>query len=150
MCDITQSSFDVDVPVGSVRVRVQVILAVLCLMTRFRAQAQLQDMRIAWETSNHCGYANNTADSVSNESTPYVHISWLCEDSLAKLFIYSMSLDSPVRGENLSDPNAGCLAGSQALDSLDKLVTSTESYFHPSNAGHWTVAVRPVWCRMSF
>lgn len=59
-----------------------------------------------------------------------------------------MSLDSPVRGENSSDPNAGCLAGSQALDSLDKLVTSTESYFHPSNAGHWTVAVRPVWCRV--
>lgn len=52
-----------------------------------------------------------------------------------------MSMDNAIRGEDTADPNAGCLAGSQALDSLDKLVTSTESYFHPSNAGHWTVAV---------
>jgi proteasome activator subunit 4 len=30
------------------------------------------------------------------------------------------------------------LAGSKALDSLNKLIASTESFFHPSNSGSWT------------
>jgi proteasome activator subunit 4 len=30
------------------------------------------------------------------------------------------------------------LAGSKALDSLSKLIASTESFFHPSNSGAWT------------
>lgn len=70
-------------------------------------------------------------------------------DALAKFFVYSMSLDGPIRGETgttpaadgVTTPQAGYLAGSRALDSLDKLITSTESYFHPSNSGHWTLAV---------
>lgn len=59
-----------------------------------------------------------------------------------------MSLDGPIRAENGITPadgvaktQAGYLAGSRALDSLDKLITSTETYFHPSNSGHWTLAV---------
>ncbi|TFK76829.1 hypothetical protein BDN72DRAFT_890635 [Pluteus cervinus] len=32
----------------------------------------------------------------------------------------------------------GYLAGSRALDSLAKLIASTESFFHPSNSGAWT------------
>jgi proteasome activator subunit 4 len=30
------------------------------------------------------------------------------------------------------------LAGSKALDSLAKMIASTESFFHPSNSGSWT------------
>src|SRR5882724_9253719 len=30
------------------------------------------------------------------------------------------------------------LAGSKALDSLSRMVISTESFFHPSNSGTWT------------
>jgi Proteasome-substrate-size regulator, mid region len=33
------------------------------------------------------------------------------------------------------------LAGSKALDGLARLVASTESFFHPSNSGTWTVDV---------
>jgi proteasome activator subunit 4 len=43
-------------------------------------------------------------------------------------------------------PKAGAiqttyLAGSRALDSLAKLIASTESFFHPSNSGTWTADV---------
>lgn len=34
------------------------------------------------------------------------------------------------------------LAGSKALDSLAKMIASTESFFHPSNSGSWTSDVR--------
>lgn len=34
-----------------------------------------------------------------------------------------------------------CLAGSKALDSLARLIASTESFFHPSNSGNWTADV---------
>jgi proteasome activator subunit 4 len=33
------------------------------------------------------------------------------------------------------------LAGSKALDSLAKMIASTESFFHPSNSGTWTADV---------
>lgn len=33
------------------------------------------------------------------------------------------------------------LAGSKALDSLVRLIASTESFFHPSNSGNWTADV---------
>lgn len=60
-----------------------------------------------------------------------------------------MCLDGPVRGEvtaasqgsSMSPPPTGFLAGSRALDALDKLITSTESFFHPSNSGPWTLVV---------
>ncbi|KAJ1310179.1 hypothetical protein OPQ81_006923 [Rhizoctonia solani] len=56
--------------------------------------------------------------------------------SLAILFVYSMALDGPAR---VQDSAMGFVAGSRALDSLDKLITSVESFFHPSNAGQWTL-----------
>lgn len=61
---------------------------------------------------------------------------------MAKIFVYSISLDSEVY-----DPSAdtskqiGFIAGSRALDSLEKLIKSAESYFHPSNTGPWTQSV---------
>jgi hypothetical protein len=59
-------------------------------------------------------------------------------ESLAVLLVYSMALDGPVREQ---DSDGGFVAGSRALDSLDKLITSVESFFHPSNAGQWTLIV---------
>lgn len=57
-----------------------------------------------------------------------------------------MSVDGEVRVPTPS-PNgrlpkqSGFLAGSKALDTLDKLITCTESFFHPSNSGPWTALV---------
>ena len=64
--------------------------------------------------------------------------------SLARLFVYSMAVDGPIRKDVTDTPGSnqpGYLAGSKALDSLDKLFTSTESFFHPSNSGPWSVFV---------
>jgi proteasome activator subunit 4 len=36
------------------------------------------------------------------------------------------------------------LAGSKALDSLARLIASTEGFFHPSNSGAWTSDVGTV------
>lgn len=54
------------------------------------------------------------------------------------LLVYSMAVDGPVRDQ---DSTTGLVAGSRALDSLDRLITSVESFFHPSNAGQWTLLV---------
>jgi proteasome activator subunit 4 len=71
--------------------------------------------------------------------------------ALARVLVYSMTVDGLVRGDSAATPqhpNAklptqqhGFLAGSKALDSLDRLITSTESFFHPSNSGLWTLSV---------
>ena len=37
--------------------------------------------------------------------------------------------------------NQTYLGGSKALDSLAKMIASTESFFHPSNSGTWTADV---------
>jgi proteasome activator subunit 4 len=59
-------------------------------------------------------------------------------DAIAKILVYSMAVD----GEERDDTNQkGYKAGSRALDSLDRLITSTESFFHPSNSGPWTSLV---------
>lgn len=36
------------------------------------------------------------------------------------------------------------LGGSIALDSLARMIASTESFFHPSNSGSWTNDVSPI------
>ena len=58
-----------------------------------------------------------------------------------------MAVDGAVRQGSGSTPVSkdtqagGFAAGSKALDSLDRLITSVESFFHPSNHGKWTVNV---------
>ncbi|KAF8274047.1 hypothetical protein EI94DRAFT_1714621 [Lactarius quietus] len=69
--------------------------------------------------------------------------------SLAKMMVYSMAVDGPVRTElapsqregRLPSRQAGYLAGSRAMESLDKFITSTESFFHPSNSGIWSLSL---------
>jgi proteasome activator subunit 4 len=59
-----------------------------------------------------------------------------------------MSVDGPILNSESNtltgDSNAGeiaFLAGSKALHSLNTIITSTETYFHPSNHGQWTINV---------
>jgi proteasome activator subunit 4 len=64
--------------------------------------------------------------------------------------VYSMAVDGPVRSEASPSPGerifpsrqVGNLAGSKAMEALDKFITSTESFFHPSNSGLWSLSVR--------
>lgn len=65
--------------------------------------------------------------------------------ALAKIIVYSISVDGNIRQEPTNGSQAqkesGFLAGSKALNSLEKLITSTETYFHPSNSGVWSISV---------
>ncbi|GJJ09464.1 hypothetical protein Clacol_003687 [Clathrus columnatus] len=60
---------------------------------------------------------------------------------LAQILVYSMSVDHLSRSGkedtyslSIQPTETRWLAGSRALDSLQQLMTSTETYFHPSNA----------------
>jgi hypothetical protein len=60
-------------------------------------------------------------------------------DCLAQLFVYSMSIDEVEETRNSrKDDTSG---GSRALADLGRVIMSTESYFHPSNSGPWTLSV---------
>ncbi|CAE6462385.1 unnamed protein product [Rhizoctonia solani] len=85
--------------------------------------------------SHSSGSTSSHADKSTRQPTK-VKKSDSRTQSLAVLLVYSMALDGP---ERVQDSGAGFLAGSRALDSLDKLITSVESFFHPSNAGQWTL-----------
>ena len=57
------------------------------------------------------------------------------------------SNDGKLGGDFLATPlgrqqgATGYLAGCRALDSLARMIASTESFFHPSNSGNWTADV---------
>lgn len=62
-----------------------------------------------------------------------------------------MSVDGEVRelpsaDHSVSDAEVtkqpGFIAGSNAVDALHRMLTSVESFFHPTNAGTWTIFVR--------
>jgi proteasome activator subunit 4 len=49
-------------------------------------------------------------------------------------------LSAPIRAGKSATPRS-YLAGSKALDSLARMIASTEQFFHPSNSGSWTADV---------
>ncbi|KAJ7462735.1 armadillo-type protein [Mycena galericulata] len=72
------------------------------------------------------------------------------QQSLAKMLVYSMAVDGPARDTSTATPRTsdgklmqptGFVAGSKALDTLDRLITSTETFFHPSNSGPYTISL---------
>lgn len=75
------------------------------------------------------------------------------EDAIARILVYSMSFDGEVResqaipgNKNAKDDRlqrqTGFVGGSKAMDSLDRLITSIETFFHPSNTGLYTLSVQ--------
>ncbi|KAG8722752.1 hypothetical protein FRC08_010362 [Ceratobasidium sp. 394] len=95
----------------------------------------LGSMGVPVGTSQSSSSTGGHADKTSRQPTK-VKKNDSRTQSLAVLLVYSMAVDGPVRDH---DSNSGFLAGSHALDSLDKLITSIESFFHPSNAGQWSL-----------
>ncbi|KAJ7293229.1 hypothetical protein C8J57DRAFT_19449 [Mycena rebaudengoi] len=72
------------------------------------------------------------------------------QQSLARMLVYSMAVDGPARDSAAATPRnvdgklqqpTGFIAGSKALDALDRLITSTETFFHPSNSGPFTISL---------
>jgi len=52
----------------------------------------------------------------------------------------------PSADHNVSDAEStkqpGFIAGSNAVDALHRMLTSVELFFHPTNAGTWSIFVR--------
>ncbi|THH09871.1 hypothetical protein EW145_g1718 [Phellinidium pouzarii] len=89
------------------------------------------------------------ADIMSGKNTVRIKKPVSRQHSLAKLIIYSMSsVDVLVKSDasresrgSKQEAETGYLAGSKALDSLAKIITSAETFLHPSNTGHWTLSL---------
>lgn len=110
--------------------------------------------------------ASANADAAANATTMKMKKPTEKLHSLAILLVYSMSNDSPIldktpaaskqpsrqpSAQNLSSlsattngqssrptPAKAFVGGSRALDSLSKFINATETFFHPSNYGHWS------------
>ncbi|KDQ54765.1 hypothetical protein JAAARDRAFT_71570 [Jaapia argillacea MUCL 33604] len=64
----------------------------------------------------------------SGASTPYLQDGFTLGDYLS----------APIHKLGRAKPRPYYVGGSKALDSLVKLIASTESFFHPTNSGAWT------------
>ncbi|KAG6817600.1 hypothetical protein H0H87_006228 [Tephrocybe sp. NHM501043] len=75
------------------------------------------------------------ADTLSDKDSLRIKKTVNRFSAFAKVLVYSMAVDGEIRD---AENQKGYVAGSKALDSLDRIITSTESFFHPSNFGQWT------------
>ncbi|KAJ3807112.1 hypothetical protein F5876DRAFT_90743 [Lentinula aff. lateritia] len=90
------------------------------------------------------------ADAMANSQSLRIKKTISRQSAFAKILVYSISTDGPAKEPNLDETQSrdanpastpGYLAGSKALDTLDRLITSTESFFHPSNSGQWSITL---------
>ena len=139
-----------DVPVGATRVGEIIVVRINteCLLDQGAsttgayadAKASPSSLRIRKGVNRFCASSRAVTGARLN----------LYLASLAKLMVYSMAVDGPARSEaspprgekKFPSRQVGYLAGSKAMESLDKFITSTESFFHPSNSGMWSLSVR--------
>lgn len=101
----------------------------------------LGSMNVPVGTSKGASSTSNHADAMGNRRSLRIKKTISRAASLARIFVYSMSPDGPIRSSPVGTPGQvepGYLAGSRALDSLERLMTSTENFFHPSNSGVWS------------
>ncbi|KAF9270517.1 hypothetical protein L218DRAFT_889040 [Marasmius fiardii PR-910] len=104
----------------------------------------LGSMNVPVGIARGSGTTAGHADYIFNKSTR-IKKSINRQDAIAKILVNSMAVDGPVKESAVSTPNPstslaqnGYVAGSKAVDSLERLITSTETFFHPSNHGLWT------------
>ncbi|OBZ79723.1 Proteasome activator complex subunit 4 [Grifola frondosa] len=118
-----------------------------------------EDIEIQWQIPLADAGSLTTGPNADNQATFELNrlpkANWRIA-SLARIIVYSMAPDgTPNPGSTAPTPfftpfasgastplprqNGGTyLAGCKALDSLAKLIASTESFFHPTNSGSWT------------
>jgi proteasome activator subunit 4 len=72
------------------------------------------------------------------------HILTIIPASLPTIFVYSIALDGPIASLEPGKDDTGYVAGSKALTSLRTIISSIETYFHPSNHGNWSANVRSL------
>ncbi|KAG6869165.1 hypothetical protein C0993_012264 [Termitomyces sp. T159_Od127] len=89
----------------------------------------------ATQATNGASTTAGHADILSDKDSLRIKKTINRFSAFAKVLVYSMAVDGEIRGD---ENQKGYVAGSRALDSLDRVITSTESFFHPSNTGQWT------------
>ncbi|KAH9487094.1 Proteasome activator complex subunit 4 [Psilocybe cubensis] len=101
-------------------------------------------MRGSSNTSQHADLLDKSGSKIKKSISKI--------NALARILIYSMRIDGDVRQatptveqskmkEGKLPQQTGYIAGSKAMDSLDRMLTSIESFFHPSNTGAWSLSL---------
>ncbi|KAF9073820.1 hypothetical protein BDP27DRAFT_1318212 [Rhodocollybia butyracea] len=91
----------------------------------------------------------NHADALSNFQSLRIKKPISRQSAFAKILVYSISTDGDDISASNSPQQTGYLAGSRALDILERLIISTESFFHPSNSGPWSIQLTTFLQRLS-